>query len=185
MVAITAAGLLGGCGHSPPTQFFTLTPVRADAAQRSYAGSPVQVRAVHIPATLDRPERVVETTRDRLDILEQQRWGGPLADMVRRTLTEDLMTRLPAGMVLTEAAPAPPATRGIVVDIVEFQPEPAGLVVLDASWTVIAGQSGPPGPRAMRRFQLHAAGGADAEVAAMSQLLGQLADAIVQTVGAK
>jgi uncharacterized protein len=181
-LAACVLALVASCGRSPPTQFFTLAPVRADQPARRFAGSPVQVRAVHIPAELDRPQRVVQSSPDRLEILELQRWGGPLNDMVRQILTEDLMTRLPPGMVLAADMPAGPDARGIVVDISEFQPEPAGRVVLEASWSVLTGQAGQPGARAGRRFEINSAVSADAQVAAMSQLIGQLADAIAATL---
>ena len=182
LLATALTLLVTGCGHSPPTQFFTLAAVRPDTAQRSYAGAPLQVRAVHIPAVLDRPERVVARSPQRLDILETQQWGGPLDDMIRRVLSRDLTTRLPAGMVLLANAPAA-GSRGIVIDIQEFQPETGGNVVLDASWVVIgAGQGNQPITRGQRRLQLHSGAGADAQVAAMSALLGQLADAIVASL---
>lgn len=183
-----AALLLVGCGHSPPTQFFTLMPVRADRARPALVGGPVQVRVVHIPELLDRPERVVQSSQERLDILEQQRWGAPLDGMVRRILTEDLAARLPPGMVLAPEVPAPPNARGVVVDIEEFQPEPERRVVLDVSWSVVGGQSsgqtGPAAadPREMRRFEVPSSSNADAQVAAMNRLLGQLSDAILASL---
>lgn len=188
-VWLTGVSLLaGGCGHSPATQFFTLMPVRADQGQRAYAGGPLQVRVVHIPELLDRPQRVVQSAPARVDILEQQRWGAPLNDMVRRVLTEDLTARLPSGMVLAPEVPAPPNARGVVVDIEEFEPEPEGRVLLEVSWSVVGGpatqksNSAAASPREMRRFEVRTAADPDAQVAAMSQLLGQLADAIVATL---
>jgi len=210
----TLAVLAAGCGRSPRTQFFTLAAVRPDTAQRSFAGAPLQVRAVHIPAVLDRPERVTARSPQRLDIIETQQWGGPLDDMIRRVLSRDLTIRLPAGMVLLANAPGA-GSRGIVVDIQEFEPEADGNVVLDASWVVLgatapgssepssgggalshlfgggrgqaakpasAGQGNQPSARGQRRLRLHSGAGADAQVAAMSTLLGQLADAIVASL---
>jgi len=183
-----AAALASACGHSPPTQFFTLTPVRPEHPRSRVGASPVQVRVVHVPELLDRPQRVVQSSQQRLDILDQQRWGAPLNDMVRRILTEDLTARLPPGMVLAPELPAPPNARGIVVYIEEFQPEPDGRVVLDVSWSVVGGPasqktaSAAGDPRETQHFEVGAAEGPDAQVAAMSQLLGQLADAIVSTL---
>ncbi len=108
--------------------------------------------------------------------------------MVRRVLTEDLTARLPQGTVLAPDVPAPPTARGIVVYIEEFQPEPSGRVVLDVSWSVVGSQgsqknvSAAADARQMRRFEVSAANDPDAQVAAMSSLLGQLADAIVSTL---
>ena len=88
------------------------------------------------------------------------------------------MTRLPAGMLVSPGAPAPPNIRRIVVDIDEFQPVAGGRVVLDVSWTLLRGEPAVPGPHAMRRFELPSGADADAQVAAMSQLVARLADAI-------
>jgi hypothetical protein len=176
--------LLAGCGRSPPTQFFTLAPVRPDNARSAFAGAPVQVRAVHIPAVLDRPERVLGRSQQRLDIVETQQWGAPLADMIRRVVSQDLSARLPAGMVLMARAPASPGTRGVVVDIQEFQPDASGNVVLDASWVVLGGSTATTGAQGARRWQVPGGAGVDAQVAAMSALLGRLADAIAASVTA-
>jgi uncharacterized lipoprotein YmbA len=180
LLAVSLLVGLAGCGRSPPTQFFTLAPVRPDRPQRLLVGAPLQVRAVHIPAVLDRPERVVGRSQQRLDILQTQQWGAPLADMIRRVLSEDLAARLPAGMVLMADAPQVPRSRGVVVDIQEFQPDAGGQVVLDAGWVLLGAQGG----RGDQRLRLHISAGsrADAQVRAMSTLLGRLADAIAASV---
>jgi hypothetical protein len=173
---------LGGCGHSPPTRFFTLAAVRPDGARGTFAGAPLQVRAVHIPAVLDRPERVVGRSAQQLDIIQTQQWAGPLDDMIRRALTQDLSAQLPPGMVVSASVPAPPGTRAVVIDIQEFQPEAGGNVVLDASWVLLGGaqntQGTQGGARGSRRWQLRAGSAADAQVGAMSALLERLAEAI-------
>jgi hypothetical protein len=184
------AVLVVSCGHSPQTQFFTLAAVRQDGARRTFAGAPVQVRAVHIPAYLDRPERVVGRSQQRLDIMETQQWGGPLDDMIRRVLTEDLTERLPPGMVVAANVPAPSGSQGVVIDIEEFRPDASSEVVLDASWVVL-GNAAPSAQgaqanqtiqRGQQRLQMGSGIGADAQVAAMSTLLGRLADAIAATL---
>lgn len=173
---------LTGCGHSPATQFYTLAAVRPDQPARMFAGSAVQVRAVHIPELLDRLERVSALSAQRLQIDQFQQWGAPLAGMIRRVLTEDLATRLPSGMVLPAQAPGQPGTRGVVVDVQEFGPQPDGGVVLDVGWTLLNGAPGRAPTRGQRRFELPSDPGADAQVAAMGRLLGQLADTIAASL---
>lgn len=191
--------VLPACGRSPGTTFFVLSAVRPDARPRSVSIELVQLRAVHIPELLDRTERVSEQSGDRLQINQFQQWGAPLGDMIRRVLSEDLAARLPVGAVVPPNAPAPPGTRGLVVDVQEFLPESNGQVVLQAAWTVLAASGNPPTAAqgtpvrrsqggaqgggsvlaaGMRRLALPAGASADAQVRAMSRLLGQLADAI-------
>lgn len=191
-----AALLLAGCGHSPRTQFFTLGVVRASQRADQYVDAPaqgvpaqgaavqdvpVQLRAVHIPEVLDRLELVSSLSGGRLQIDQFSQWGAPMEDMVRSVLSQDLAERLPAGMVIAAQAPAPPDSQGLVVDVQEFEPEADGRVVLDAAWTLLA--KGPArGLYQQRRFELAAGGSASEHVQAMSTLLGQLADAVAQSV---
>lgn len=175
---------LCGCGHSPSTQFFLLRAVRGSPPPEHFVGSAVQVRAVHVPSVLDRDELVSALPGGRLQIDQFRQWGAPMADMIRTVLSQDLAERLPAGMVVPAQAPAPPGSRGIVVDVLEFEPEPGGSVVLDAAWTLLA--AGPAHPPLYEQRRLEAAGGVSASdhVQAMSQLLGQFSAAIAQSVRA-
>lgn len=183
ILVLAMACLLCACGHSPSTQFYLLGIVRASTPAAHFVGSPVQLRAVHIPAVLDRVELVSALPGGRLQIDQFRQWGAPMDDMIRSVLSQDLAERLPAGMVVAAQAPAPPGTRGIVVDVLEFQPEPGGRVVLSAAWTLLgSGPSHPPLYEQRRLEQSSAGASASDHVEAMSQLLGQLADALAQSV---
>lgn len=169
----------GGCGHSPPTRFYELASVPPAGLRRELGGDPVQVQAVRIPGFLDRTELVSRGGQERLDIHDQQHWGGPLDQMIRRVLSEDLAARLPHGMVLDAQAPGTPTTRGIVLDIDEFEPLQGGsAVVLDAHWLLVA--AGHPQPLMRRDLELRIEAGhsTDAQVDAMDRLLARVADDI-------
>jgi len=177
---------LAGCASSPPTRFFGLDPVSAGApaaADRSGArGEPVKVDAVHIPPALDRDSMVRGESDNQLEISSQDRWAGDLGEMIRRVLTQDLAERLPAGMVIAPESPAPPSARGLVVDILTFQPQ-AGGVVLDADWTLLQGTQTNPVIRRSVHLTAPAASSAQGQAAAMSTLLGELADGIASQIG--
>ncbi|MGH6957199.1 MAG: hypothetical protein ACREEW_11105, partial [Caulobacteraceae bacterium] len=49
--ALAALTLLAACGHSPPTQFFTLDPTPS-SGEAIRPAALVQLAAVHIPALL-------------------------------------------------------------------------------------------------------------------------------------
>lgn len=218
LLVTTVVLALPGCGHSPSTTFFALSAVRPDTPAHVAVAGPLQLRAVHIPELLDRSERVREVSGNRLQIDQFQQWGAPLADMIRRVLSEDLSDRLPAGTVIPPEAPAPPGTRGLVLDVQEFLPQSNGQVLLQATWSVLAAPQAQPDSQqssggsksqgggthaglldalkksgtggsaqaanpavlasGTQRLELPAGGSADAEVSAMSRLLGRLADAI-------
>jgi len=176
--------LLSGCGSSPKTQFYTLDPVPPQTSRQAAASIPVQVAAVHIPPALDRQEMVRERAPHRLDVSDQNRWGGALDNMIQRVLTQDLAQRLPPSGVVLPQEPAPPRHDAIVVDILEFDEDASGQVVFDGSWSLTDGASDKP--LATRHLRLAARAGSNSygdQVAAMSRVLGELSDDIAGALG--
>lgn len=185
----TAGGLaillLAGCGHSPPTHFFTLDPAPPSRpAAAIAAAAPIQLDAVHIPPALDRPQVVTQLGANRLDVHDLDQWASPLGEMMRRTLAQDLLARLPQGEFVLPDAPRPQGVRGLVVDVLQIDAAPGGQVTLQASWTLM--EPGTTRAALIRNVQLTADGGPGPQgtAAAMSQLLGELADQIVGAVAA-
>lgn len=178
-LAFVAMAALAACGHSPPTRYVTLSAEPVVAPHVSAPVQPVQLTAVHIPAELDRPEVVTQDGANQLTIHDTDRWGAPLGQMMRRTLAQDLLARLPAGSFVLPDAPAPPHTRKLVVTVLSIQAGASGTLTMQASWALLFGH----GSHADLMQQVTLSSGmanrqAQAQAAAMSQLLGQLADRI-------
>ncbi|MHB8812702.1 MAG: PqiC family protein [Steroidobacteraceae bacterium] len=175
---------LAACASSPQTRFFALDPVSPGAAPAAGRAvhEAVKVDAVHLPPALDRDSIVRGESDNELEISSQDRWAGDLGEMIRRVLTQDLAERLPSGMVVAPESPAPPSARGLVIDILTFQPQ-AGDVVLDADWTLLAGTQSNPVLRRSEHLTAPAASSAQEQAAAMSTLLGELADSIAARIG--
>ena len=144
---------------------------------------PIQLAPVRIPAVLERQEIVTERGSNELLLSNRHRWGAPLGEMTRRTLTQDLLQRLQESEVVLPEQPAPPNTREIVVEILRLQSDAGGRVLLQGSWSLL-----PPGsdsPSLMRNFSLAEQASATSyadQVQAMSRLLGRLADDIVSAL---
>jgi hypothetical protein len=184
-VVILAFSALAACGHSPPTQFFTLDPVQPRDAHTATIGKPVRIDVVHIPPELDRLSMVRETSTNQLKIDDQNRWAGSLSDLLRQALTQDLTSRLSPGQVVAPDAASPPGARTIAVNVLRFQPTPSGDVVLEGSWSLLDGDAGKP----IIRRQIHLTekasdATASAQATAMSHLIASLAEAIVQQLSA-
>src|SRR5580658_1530339 len=137
-------GLLGGCsllacGSSPPIRFYTLNAVAPSATgTAAAAGSiPVRVEPVAIPAELDRLELVNHTGPNLVHLADSDRWAAPLDEQIRRTLSDDLAARLPAGLV---ADPNEPGTheprRTLSVSIGQFDADASCALTLSASWSL-------------------------------------------------
>jgi uncharacterized lipoprotein YmbA len=160
--------------------FFTLDPMESAHPSTAVARVVIQVGAVHLPPELDRKTMVSQSAPNTLTVAEQDRWGAPLDQMVRRVLTEDLIQRLPQGEVIAPEDTAPAGSQVIALNILRFQREPTGAVVLDGTWSASVAGSDDPGVE--HALALKAAGvqnNSAAQARAMSQLVGDLADAIV------
>src|SRR5205823_6874587 len=146
LILTVAALLLASCGASPPSKFYVLT---ADpAAPRSGAAntSTVAVGRVSLPGALDRTALARRRGGNEIVYSEDGRWAGPLADIVRRVLADDLAARLPAGISLVESAAKPPPGVTIAVEISRFDADETGAVTLAAHWEVLAPNGRPLGP---------------------------------------
>ncbi len=178
-VIVFAAFALAACGSSKPTHFFALTPISSRQRATAKPSMPVQVDAFHIPPILDRPELVHESGANTLIIDDRDRWGAPLGEMARNVLAQDLMKRLPQSAVILPDAPAPLSAAHLVVSVAKFDETYDGRVKLDATWTLLHGNPATPILNRDVTLECKASGDdAGSQAAAMSQLLGQLADSI-------
>lgn len=175
---------LVGCGSSPPTRFYSLEPTAVQDPIKVAVQTPLKVDAVHVPTVLDRKTMVTGEANYRLKISSQDRWGGDFGEMVQRVLTQDLQSRLPAGMIIAPDAPAPANAHGLVVDILSFAPDSAGAVALDADWAVVQGSPPQPAQHGNLKLSEPFDGSAASQASAMSKLIGRLADKVAQALGA-
>jgi uncharacterized protein len=177
------AAILAGCGSSPPTRFYALDAVKPQGSVPSQtAGTPVKVNAVHIPPLLDRRAIVRRQAGNQLDISSQDHWGASFGEMARGVLTQDLQSRMAPGTIIPPDAPAPADARGLVVDILSFVPDGSGQVGLTCDWALLEGA--PAHTTLLRTVHLSQPGGdsPSSQAAAMSELLGKLADRIAATL---
>ena len=180
-VASVVAMVLTACRSGAPTRLYTLAPSTPDAAATSstsrYSGPPLQVRAVHVPADLDRIEFIRESSPGQWSVLEQDHWAAPLSRLIRQTLTEDLAARLPAGVMYFPNAPACAEAVGIAVDILSLRIAD-GQALLQVGWSVDPPLPSARAPHAAQLQLSTPSGNANAlDISrALSRLLGQLAD---------
>jgi len=183
LVLVGFCGLVAGCSSSAPTHFFTLSAMPPSGAVSTYAGAPVKIGDIQVPPSMDRLELVRQSAGNELSVDDFAHWAAPLGDLARTALTQDLAARLPAGRVVYPDVAEPDGTWHLSVDLLDFTctPERASLEV---SWT-LAAKSKPAG--SPRQLHLQGSCGTDgqAEAAALSTLLGQLADAVAVDLAAR
>ncbi len=165
---------LGGCGSSEPG-YYTLRPWPG-AAQ---GGGPLtlKLRTPGVASSLDRDYIVRGDGGYKLTLAHDAAWGEPLADMIGQTLAQDLQQRLPGTTVFTQAgAISTEAQAELELDVSRFAQDPAGNVEIAATLSLARPNGGPVASHALHVVMTPTGPDVDALVAALSQLLGQVAD---------
>lgn len=185
LILFLACGL-AGCGSSPKTRFYTLDAAPSGATRSAASGAPIQVERVILPGQLDRDAFVRRIGPNRIDVSAQDRWAGPLDEMIQRILSADLASRLRPGRVLPPAASAAGDIWTIQLVIGRFSGDSTGKVVLAADWSVSSTRpNGKPIPERSAVLTCPARSGRTEDlVAAMSRCLGVLSDRIAARLGA-
>jgi uncharacterized lipoprotein YmbA len=142
VLAVLAAGLtLAGCADTPPTRFYTLSPLADAPGGTPPANLPeltVGVGPVTLPPYLDRPQLVTRAGGNRMVLADFDSWVEPLQGMFARVLGENLALLLGTDDVLTL-----PQRRDFIldrqveVDVTRFDVDTSGNAVLDARWWVL------------------------------------------------
>jgi uncharacterized lipoprotein YmbA len=175
--------LLAGCSSPDPT-YYTLQPVPGTAV--AVAPGSIEVRRPGLAGYLDRSDIVLKSAGYRLDVNSQLRWGEPLGDMIGRVLAQDLSQRLAGASVFTQSgAITTDAQARVEVDILNFDADAGGAVVLNAELAIERGTSHTPiSTRHLSLTEQPAGPGAANLVASMSTLLGRLADQVATDIAA-
>ena len=182
-LACLLACALTACASPDPT-YYTLQVV--PGVPSPGARVIMEVRRPGLAGYLDRSDIVLKSASYKLDVNSQLRWAEPLGDMIGRVLSQDLSQRLAGASVFTEsgAITAEPTMR-LEIDILDFDAEASGNVVLTAEVALERGTTHEP--LSTRHVTLTAqpgGPGAGNLAAALSGLLGQLADRVAGDVRA-
>lgn len=132
-------GLLG-CSTTPPAAFYTLSP--GLAAPATALPLTLGLTLSEFPEALDRPQLMLRTGENRLDIQELHRWAAPLEGQVQRVLRENLATT--GARVETYPWPRDFAPeRQIRLAITRFDGRPGATADLAARWSLTAADGTP------------------------------------------
>ena len=186
---------VAGCGSSEPS-YYTLAAWPGPAGYGAPAA--VVVRNPTVAPFLDRDYIVRDDKAYKLKLADDAAWAEPIAHLIGRTLTQDLQQRLPGSTVTGEDTAVSVVPQALVeLDVQRFSTDGQGRAVVDATLSVqrpgaaSAGASlgafsgvsagaapgaGGPAGRLLHLSMTPAGPGTADLVAALSQLLGQVAD---------
>lgn len=130
------AALLSGCSRSPRVTFYTLA-VSATAETAPFAEESVSIGPVSLPDLLDRPQLVVRTSVNTVDILETHRWGESLKSEIPRIIAGNLSAMLkPARVATWQQSGGADARYRIMIDIQRLELTAGKGVALAALWSI-------------------------------------------------
>jgi hypothetical protein len=165
--------------------FYTLNAAASPEATAPAMGS-VAIGPVTLPDLLDRPQLVVRTSTNQVDILEIHRWAAPLKSEIPRIIAADLVLLLNQSQISTYPQNAgQDADYRIQVDIQRFEMSTGEGVALDALWSVRRVANGPPRTGRSVVSEPAVAAGYDGLVAAQSRALAAVCRDLAQALRAE
>jgi len=133
--------LAAGCGSSPPSRFYTLSGTATPPAASSNLS--VAVGPITIPAAVDRPQMVVSTSANQVELDEFNRWASPLGNNISRVVAVNLVALLGTpNVTLFPQMLAADADFRVAIEVQRFDSTPGEAAVLDAVWTVRRAKDG-------------------------------------------
>ncbi|MBN2125080.1 MAG: membrane integrity-associated transporter subunit PqiC [Deltaproteobacteria bacterium] len=187
-----AGALMLGCvpTRTPATRFYLLTPLApgqglvADGEAREPLS--IEIASLHLPQYLERPQIVLQSSRNRLELAEFDQWGGNLRKNMMRVLAKNLSQLLATPRVsISPYSPQGSPDYRVELTVMNFERDPGGRVRLCVQWRLSGGgDRGPLGTQVTDLASPVVPTGPDLEptVSAMSALLGELSRLIAQTL---
>jgi uncharacterized lipoprotein YmbA len=132
--------LLAGCA-TQSTAYYTLSaPQSATLKSNSTTATPTYIVAqVAVPAAVDDIPLIVRQSNDQLMVLTNDKWTAPLGEITTGALSLALTQFVgmpPIQGVMVQSLPRPANTLEVMVDIQQFELEPAKQASIGAVWRV-------------------------------------------------
>jgi uncharacterized lipoprotein YmbA len=102
-LGLCALLLLAACMTGRPDRFYVLNPQPAAIGEPRSQFDRQVILSVTIPSLLDRGEMVI-TTSSGVAVMDHERWGAPLADLISASLSQDIERRRGDVVVLPKIA---------------------------------------------------------------------------------
>ena len=182
---LAIAWLLPACTTTPRANFYMLDSGAGRVAPATRSQLVVAIGPVDLPQYLERPHIVSRTGGNRLRVDEFNRWAGSLEEDITRVLIHRVGDRL--GTLRVYGYPSrvvADTDYRVAIDVRVFDGVLGGEVTLETSWAVLDDSTGEVLHTRQASYRGVAHGDDyDAYAAALSTLLGQLADQLAAVIG--
>lgn len=126
---------------TPKTHFYTLTASELSPLEYPISQS-IGIGPINIPDMLMRPQIVVRTGKNQLDLRETEHWGGRLDQSINQVLVENLQRLIPSAKLIAYPWPfrARPSFQ-LRINLLQFDGNPDTSSTLRATWSLLDSKS--------------------------------------------
>lgn len=133
---LALAVALAGCAAPQPEHFYTLSGGASSVAPIKPVEYYVELLAVSVPQQVMRNQLLVTAPSGRVELLEQQRWAGPLAGEIGQALSTAITADLGAIDVFRTPYPDKLPVYRISTNVQRFESVLGQYALIDAVWSV-------------------------------------------------
>ena len=179
VLLVLAAALTGGCGSTPPTEYYVLSAQAPAGAHRTRPS--IGIVELGVAEYLQRPEMVIMQSANQVRLRDYHLWAEPLEEGVQRTLVLNL-----GALLGTDSVRAPPWPRDWAPDwllrVNVARLDVSGQAIeLVAFWSLTHGTD--MRERSSRLSRARSGDSADSVAADTSALLLELSEQIAAEIG--
>jgi uncharacterized lipoprotein YmbA len=134
------AWLVGGCAActSAPVRYYTLIQPEATKDFHIETTIAIDVRPVHIPAQINRPQLMIRGGKTQWVLLENERWASPLNDEIGEAVRLALQNR--AAQMTESAALKSLVKLSVAIDVQRLEAELGRHAIIEGAWSARASQ---------------------------------------------
>ena len=174
-VCVMVSLLLTACSASPPVRYFSLSSTVTDGRQDPDDAVVLGVGPMRIAEYLNRSQIVTRGAGAEIKVDEFSRWAEPLALAFHRVVATDVDNTMDGVTVLAfpwESAVWSKVDYRLLGDVIRFEADRSGRVVLETQWGITAVDSGETAVRP-RRTRYEAQTGAPDDPAAVASAMNE------------
>jgi hypothetical protein len=137
--------LLGACGSSPPVRYFSLSTAVTEAGQDGDDATVLGLGPLRMAEYLERTQIVTRGAGAELNVDEFSRWAEPLISAIHRIVATDVDNLMDGVIVIAfpwDLVVRTEVDYRLLGDVIRFDADSSGLVVLEAQWGVTVVESG-------------------------------------------
>lgn len=152
--------LLGSCGSSAPVRYFSLSTTVTGGGQNNDDAVVLGLGPLRVAEYLNRSQIVTRGVGAELEVDEFSRWADPLTPALHRVVSTDVDNLMPGVIVVAfpwESVIRIQVDYRLLGDVIRFDADRSGRVVLEIQWGVAVVESGEVLVRAHRsRYEAQA-----------------------------